>query len=89
MFLPIQAGVTITGQIWNLQPTTYSKRQAVNTLYAIHGLTFSNKKIQNYFNDQDWYVGDPNLSFKDIRLNKSEIDILKTLKSEREKSGLR
>ncbi len=60
-----------------------------NTLYAIHGLTFSNKKIQNYFNDQDWYVGDPNLSFKDIRLNKSEIDILKTLKSEMEKSGLR
>lgn len=60
-----------------------------NTLYAIHGLTFSNKKIQNYFNDQDWYIGDPNLSLNDIRLDEFEIEILESLDREMKSRELR
>jgi hypothetical protein len=53
-----------------------------NSLYAIHGLFFNDRFLQDYFNRQYWYFPNPNISQSDIVLSPSEIIILQYIIAE-------
>ncbi|MFA5779759.1 MAG: YARHG domain-containing protein [Elusimicrobiota bacterium] len=49
-----------------------------NEFYARHGRIFKDKKLQEYFESQDWYKPNPNFSEK--MLNKTELENIKKIK---------
>lgn len=56
--------------------TPYSKGELKlirNTFFAQHGYVFSDKDLDSYFRSFEWYIPNPNLKLKDIRLS-SEIE---------------
>jgi len=43
-----------------------------NMIYALHGYSFADKKLLDYFSRFDWYIPDPNLRMEEIRLSPEE-----------------
>ena len=52
-----------------------------NLIYAIHGYAFQNTDLREYFNNQWWYIPNPNLKLEDIKLNEREQVELARIKS--------
>jgi hypothetical protein len=57
------------------KPETYSNEELKilrNAVFAQHGFAFKSKELQNFFNQFDWYMPDPNLTEDKIILTESE-----------------
>lgn len=59
--------------------TDYSQEELKilrNTIYAQYGYAFKSKDLQEYFSQFEWYMPDPNLTLKEIKLTKEEIKFI-------------
>jgi hypothetical protein len=56
-----------------------------NTIYAQYGYDFNSPDLKEYFSQFGWYIPDPNLKMKDIRLTENEKEFIeKILTKEKE-----
>jgi hypothetical protein len=63
----------------------YSKEQLRllrNTIYAQYGLDFKSPDLKEYFSQFAWYLPDPNLKMKDIKLTVKEKEFLEKILTE-------
>lgn len=59
-------------------------RIARNAIYAQHGYAFKSKDLQDYFQQFDWYIPDPNIMLDEIQLSTEEQRFIREIR-EKEK----
>ena len=56
----------------NIEYTKEELRILRNLIYAQYGYVFQSKDLRDYFSQFEWYMPDPNLTMKQIKLTKDE-----------------